>query len=242
MPNPQSSVSSPQSGKLVLPTHLGFIMDGNRRWAAEQNLPTLKGHYQGAETLREIAIAAFRFGVPYVSAFAFSTENWGRSKTEVTYLMKLIVKYVDKFLPEMIENEVRMTFVGSREGLPKTVLSALDKAARQTEHFKERTLALCVNYGGQQEIVDAAKKLMRQNTDPHRLSVRDFEQALYAPEVPPLDLVVRTSGEYRTSGFMLWRAAYAEYTFVDKYWPDFSKQDLRAVLLYYAKRQRRFGK
>lgn len=228
--------------EIVLPKHIGFIMDGNRRWAKEQNLSSLKGHYQGAEVLKEIALACFKFGVPIVSVYAFSTENWGRSKTEVTYLMKLIIKFVDENLQELIENQVRIIHIGSREGLPKAVLSAIDKAVKTSENFTNGTLALCINYGGQQEIVDAAKKLLRHQTDPRRLSVREFEQALYAPEIPPLDLVVRTSGEYRTSGFMLWRAAYAEYTFVDKYWPDFSKQDLRAVLLYYAKRQRRFGK
>ncbi len=227
--------------KLVLPTHLGIIMDGNRRWAREQNLPTLKGHYQGALVLKDIALAAIRAGVPYVTAYAFSTENWSRSKSEVSYLMKLIIKFVDDYLEDLVENEVRLVHVGSRDGLPKNVLHAIDKAVRTTEHYTKGTIGLCINYGGQQEIVDAAKKLLRQNVDPKRLSVREFEQALYAPEIPPVDLVVRTSGEYRISGFMLWRAAYAEYVFIDKYWPDFSKQDLKFVLLYYAKRQRRFG-
>lgn len=227
---------------ITLPKHLGLILDGNRRWAEEQNLPTLKGHYQGAEVLKEIALAAFRFGVPYVTAFAFSTENWGRSKSEVTYLMSLIIKFVDKYLDELKENEIKIIHIGSREGLPKPVMAAIDKATKTTAEYTKGTLGLCINYGGQQEIVDAAKKLLRFNVDPKRLSVREFETALYAPEIPPIDLIIRTSGEYRTSGFMMWRAAYAEYTFVDKYWPDFTTKDLRAVLLYYAKRQRRFGK
>ncbi len=232
----------PDKEKLVLPTHLGLILDGNRRWAEAQNLPTLKGHYQGAEVLKEIALAAFGYGIPYVTAFAFSTENWGRSKTEVTYLMRLIIKFVEKNLDELKQNEIKIIHIGSREGLPKPVMAAIDKAVKSTADFSKGTLGLCINYGGQQEIVDATKKLLRFNIDPKRLSVRDFESALYAPEIPPIDLVVRTSGEYRTSGFMMWRAAYAEYTFVDKFWPDFSKKDLRAVLLYYAKRQRRFGR
>ncbi len=227
--------------KLPLPKHLGFILDGNRRWATEQNLPTLKGHYQGAEVLRDIGIAAINVGVKYVSAYLFSTENWNRSKSEVSYLMKLIIKFVDQYMKDLEENEIRIVHVGSREGLPKSVLQAIDKAVKRTAHFDRGTFALCINYGGQQEIVDAAKKLLRQNVDPKRLSIRDFEQALYEPELPPVDLVVRTSGEYRTSGFMLWRASYAEYVFIDKYWPDFTKQDLKFVLLYYAKRQRRFG-
>lgn len=225
-----------------LPTHLGFILDGNRRWATEQNLPALKGHYQGAEVLKKISLAAFKTGIPYISAFVFSAENWKRSKTEVTYLMRLLVTLTTKHLEEFNENNIKVLFVGAREGLPKAVLQALDKLVKQTESNTAGTLALCINYGGQQEIVDAAKKLLRFKIDPKRLSIREFENALYAPELPPIDLVVRTSGEYRTSGFMLWRAAYAEYVFVNKYWPAFTVQDLRTVLSYYAKRQRRFGK
>lgn len=228
--------------QLELPAHVGLILDGNRRWATDQNLPTLKGHYQGAENLRTISLVAINGGVKYLSAYLFSTENWKRSKTEVTYLMKLIIKFLEKYLDELAQNEIRIVHVGSRDGLPKSVLKAIDDAVRRTEEFKRGTLALCINYGGQQEIVDAAAKLLRQNTDPRRLSIREFEKALYAPELPPVDLVIRTSGEYRTSGFMLWRAAYAEYVFIDKYWPDFTKQDLKFALLYYAKRQRRFGK
>lgn len=227
--------------KLVLPTHLGLIVDGNRRWAKEQNLPTIKGHQQGYEALRDISLAAINAGVKYVSAFCFSTENWNRSKAEVTYLMKLIVKLLESNIEEMEKNKIRIVHVGAREGLPKRVLNAIDKAEKETANYDRGVLALCINYGGQQEVVDAAKKLLRQNVDPKRLSVRDFETALYAPDIPPIDLVIRTSGEYRTSGFMLWRAAYAEYAFVDKYWPDFNKQDLKIVLLQYAKRHRRFG-
>lgn len=227
--------------KITLPTHLGLILDGNRRWAEEQNLPTLKGHYQGAEVLKEIGIAAVNFGVKYVSAYLFSTENWNRSKAEVTYLMRLIIKFFDKHIDEMKQNEIKMVHIGSRDGLPKPVLQAIDRAVKETAHFSRGTLGLCINYGGQHEIVDAAKKLIRQNVDPRRLNLRDFERALYEPDVPPIDLIIRTSGEYRTSGFMLWRAAYAEYMFVDKYWPDFTRHDLKIALLQYAKRHRRFG-
>jgi undecaprenyl diphosphate synthase len=232
----------PEKTPLQLPKHLGLVLDGNRRWAKEQNLPTLKGHYRGAEVLKDIALQAFRHGIPFVSVFTFSTENWNRPKTEVDYLMKLIVKFIDKYLEELSEHKVRVVHVGARDGLPKNVLQAIDRAVRHTAKFERGTLGMCINYGGQQEIVDAAKQIIRRGIDPNRISVREFEQYLYAPDIPQLDLVVRTSGEYRTSGFMLWRAAYAEYVFVDKYWPDFTKQDLKTVLLYYAKRQRRFGK
>lgn len=228
--------------KLNLPTHLGLIVDGNRRWAKEQNLPSIKGHHQGYEVLKDISVTAINAGVKYVSAFCFSTENWNRSKSEVTYLMRLIVKLLKDNLGEMRDNDIRIVHVGSREGLPKSVLKAIDTAVKETAGHTRGTLALCINYGGQQEIVDATKRLLRENIDPKRLSIRDFEKAIYAPDVPPLDLVIRTSGEYRTSGYMLWRSAYAEYAFVDKYWPDFTKHDLKMVLLHYAKRHRRFGK
>lgn len=231
-----------KKSKLVLPTHLGFIVDGNRRWAKEQNLPSIKGHQQGYEVLKEISISAINVGIPFVSAFCFSTENWNRSKTEVTYLMKLIVRLLEENLDQMHENQIRIVHVGARDGLPKRVLNAIDKAVSETANFDKGTLALCINYGGQQEIVDATKRLLREKIDPKRLSIRDFEKAIYEPELPPVDLVVRTSGEYRTSGYMLWRAAYAEYAFVDKFWPDFTKQDLKMILLHYAKRHRRFGK
>lgn len=228
--------------KIQLPSHLGLILDGNRRWATDQGLPAIKGHYEGAEVLKRIGIMAINAGIKYVSAFVFSTENWGRSKTEVSALMKLIIRFLDIYMKDIQDNEIKIVHVGARDGLPKSVLKAIDKAVKNTENNTRGTLALCINYGGQQEIVDATKKLLRHNFDPKRLSIREFEEALNEPELPPIDLVIRTSGEYRTSGFMLWRAAYAEYMFVDKYWPDFGKQDLKLCLLQYAKRQRRFGK
>jgi undecaprenyl diphosphate synthase len=232
----------PEKAELKLPTHLGLILDGNRRWAKAQNLPTLKGHQQGLEVLKNISIVAIRGGVKYVSAFLFSTDNWNRTQSEISYLMKLIVRFAEKEIDSIKKEDIKLVFVGARDGLPKNVLTALDKAVRETKDGKAGTLALCINYGGQQEIVDAARKLLRHKADPNRLSVRDFEQSLYAPELPPIDLVVRTSGEYRTSGFMLWHAAYAEYMFINKFWPDFTKQDLKTVLTHYAQRQRRLGR
>lgn len=231
-----------ENKKINLPTHIGFIVDGNRRWAKVNNLPSMKGHQVGFEVLKDISIATINAGIEYVSAFCFSTENWSRSKKEVTYLMKLIINLLDNHLGEIQQNDIRIVHVGARDGLPKRVLIAIDKAVSETAKCKKGTLALCINYGGQQEIVDATKRLLRENIDPRKLSIKEFEKALYAPELPPLDLVIRTSGEFRTSGYMLWRAAYAEYAFVNKFWPDFTKQDLKLVILQYASRHRRFGK
>lgn len=229
------------NAKDLLPKHLGLILDGNRRWASEQNLPAMKGHHEGAEVLKEIAIAAIDSGIKYVSAFVFSTENWKRSATEVNYLMRLIIRFYERNIDELIERDIKLVHVGSRDGLPKSVLSAIDKAVRKSQDCKKGVLALCINYGGQQEIVDAAKHLLANKTDPKHLTVRKFEEALYVPELPPVDVVIRTSGESRTSGFMLWHAAYAEYIFIEKYWPDFTKEDLKQALLEYVRRHRRFG-
>ncbi|MCA9348086.1 di-trans,poly-cis-decaprenylcistransferase [Candidatus Saccharibacteria bacterium] len=238
-----SDRSSGSSGKNInLPSHIGYIVDGNRRWAKANGLASLQGHKRGFEVLRDISIASIEAGVQYVSAFCFSTENWNRSKTEVSYLMKLIVKLLNENINDMADRNIRIVHVGARDGLPKSVLVAIDKAVAKTADCTKGTLALCINYGGQQEIVDATKKLLRQRPDPVRLTIDDFSKALYTPYIPDIDLVVRTSGEYRTSGFMLWRTAYAEYSFVDKCWPDFTKQDLKLVLLDYARRHRRFGK
>lgn len=224
-----------------MPTHVGFILDGNRRWAAANGVPALEGHRRGLEAFRTVSLHAFTRGVGVVSAYVFSTENWQRSKDEVGYLMMLILKGIEKHLEEYHELGIKLVFVGSRDGVPPKILRAIDAAEAKTRRNKQGTLAICFNYGGHQEIVDAAKKLLRERTDPVRLTAKQFEQALYAPEIPPVDLIIRTSGEQRLSGYMLWRAAYAELAFVDTLWPDFGADHLDRVLDHYATRQRRFG-
>ncbi len=223
-----------------VPRHLGIILDGNRRWATEQGLKTLEGHQRGAEVFREIVYAAFDRGVEYVSAFIFSTENWQRTQEEVSYLMGLVVKVVDKYLDEFHKNGIKILILGSREGLDKKVSKALAESVDKTAGNTKGTVALCFNYGGQQEIIDAVKSLPVDEIA--TLTPDRFEQHLYSKDVPAVDLVMRTSGEHRTSGFMLWRAAYAELLFVDKLWPDFTVSDLDAVLDDYKQRARRFGK
>lgn len=221
--------------------HLGIILDGNRRWARAHGLPTLDGHRQGAEVFKQISLAAFDRGVRYLSAFVFSTENWRRTEEEVSYLMKLVVKAVEKYLEEFNRRGIRIVIIGQRDALSKTVLASLEKTESQTRNNTQGTLALCFNYGGQQEIVDATKKIIDANIASGDIDEKVFEQFLYAPELPPVDLLIRTSGEQRTSGFMLWQAAYAELLFSPKYWPDFTVEDLDDSLRQYAERQRRFG-
>jgi len=225
----------------TLPTHVGIILDGNRRWARERGLPTLRGHAKGQETLHTIARYGFKRGIKYLSVYAFSTENWKRSEDEVRYLMRHISLALRKYLKEFMEDNVKVVVLGSRQGLSKSVLSAIEKAESTTAHNTNATVAICLNYGGQQEIVDAAKGLLATGISPDKLTADEFAKHLYGPEVPPMDLLIRTGGDQRISNFMLWRAAYSELMFTKTYWPDFTTQELDEMLAVYATRQRRFG-
>lgn len=223
----------------AVPRHLGIILDGNRRWAEKQGLKTLEGHKKGAEVFREIVYAALDRGVEYVSAYIFSTENWQRTQEEVSYLMNMVLRVVDKYLDEFHKKGIRILILGSQEGLDDKVAASLEKTVSKTAGNTNGTVALCFNYGGKQEIVDAIKSL--PNDQKAHLTPESFEQYLYSKDLPPVDLVLRTSGEHRTSGFMLWKADYAELSFVDTLWPDFTPEDLDDVLAGYRKRDRRFG-
>lgn len=226
----------------IVPKHLGLILDGNRRWAKERGLPTLEGHRKGAEMFKTTVLAAFDRGIDYVSAFAFSTENWQRTEEEVGYLMRLLVKAVEKHLSTFDQANVRIVVLGRRSELSAPVLKALEKAEQKTATNTGGTLALCFNYGGQEELVDAVASIVASGIDPTDVTKETIQKALYYPEVPGADLIIRTSGEYRTSGFMLYRSDYAELYFSDLYWPDFSPAELDKALAEYATRKRRFGK
>ena len=224
----------------TIPTHVGFILDGNRRWARQQGLPTLEGHRRGYDNLKDIVKATINCGVSYVTAYVFSTENWNRTPKEVKYLMELAYKMLTKDVAELHEDNIRVLWLGSTERVSKKLITAIREAEALTQHNTKGTLCICFNYGGQQELADAfvamAKSGGAEQATPE--TIRNF---LYRPEVPDLDLLIRTSGEERTSGFMLYRAAYAELLFIKKFWPDFSLDDLAEALNVFAKRQRRFG-
>lgn len=220
----------------VLPKHLGFIVDGNRRWARERGLPTLEGHRRGIDLVADIAEECHKQGVKIVSFYIFSTENWNRSKEEVDYLMDLVEKCLKKFIKKCLKNDTRIAILGTKERLSENLIKAVEEAEEKTKDCKENILGLCFNYGGKQEIIDAANKIDGEVT------IEKLEANLYHPEIPALDMVIRTSGEERISGFMLWRMAYAEMLFLDKKWPDMTKEDVPKILKEFVGRQRRFGK
>lgn len=237
LPNPQSSIPNLHP----VPNHVGLILDGNRRWARAQGLPTLEGHRQGYENLKTIAEAAFNAGVQYVSAYIFSTENWNRSKEEVGYLMKLVINIASKDLNQLIDKNIKVVFLGTRDKLSKSVEKAINDAMERSKNNTGGTIALCFNYGGQLEITDAVKRIVSEGIVIEDITPDCIANHLYVPDVPPVDFMIRTSGEQRLSNFMLWRMSYAELYFVEKHWPAFTVDDLHIALEEYASRQRRFG-
>lgn len=235
--------------KAVLPLHLGFIVDGNRRWARAHHMPTQAGHKRGFDVLWDMAFAAQTRGIKYLSAFIFSTENWQRSEQEVSYLMKLFISAFDNKFKQAIENNFRIIFLGERTRLAPEILDKIDRAERESSSNTGTTLALCFNYGGHNEIVDAAKNIARRVLRGQitidaidNLTSDQLRAEMYHPELPDVDMLVRTSGEQRLSGFQLWRAAYAELMFIEKFWPDMTEADLDDILVEFSHRQRRFGK
>ena len=231
-----------KSKKQNIPKHIGIILDGNRRWAKQNGLPTLQGHKKGAEVFKDISLRAFDLGVKYLSAYIFSTENWSRTKVEVDYLMKLVVRAVESYLEEYNDNGVKILIAGSRDKFSKSVLESISRTESTTKHNTKATLILCFNYGGRQEIVDATASIIEQGFKSNQVTPELIAQNLYAPDAPDVDLIIRTSGEQRLSGFMLWRSAYAELLFTEKLWPEYTAEDLRKSIQEYSNRQRRFGR
>ncbi len=224
-----------------IPKHIGYIVDGNRRWAKEHGLPAYEGHMAGYNTIQDVVLETFNRGVEYVSAYIFSTENWKRSEQEVSKLMTLVLKLLTSDLKILEDNNIRLRILGSRDNVSEKILKAIDDAEMRTAGNTKGTLALCFNYGGQLEIVDSVKKIIQSDINPADITIDTITENLYAPEVPPMDILVRTSGEQRISNFMLWRAAYSEFIFLDKLWPDMTKEDVTAILKEYSRRNRRFG-
>lgn len=223
------------------PRHIGYIVDGNRRWAKSHGLPSYEGHLAGYATLQDIVFDTFDRGVEYVSIYAFSTENWKRGEGETGKLMKLSLRVFKSDLPKLIERRIRVRVIGVTDGLSDALIDAIQASEEATRHFEGRTLVICFNYGGQREIADAAKRCVEDGLAPDEITEEAVAARMYAPDVPACDMVVRTSGEHRLSNFMLWRSSYSELLFLEKYWPDMRASDVTAILEEYARRQRRFG-
>lgn len=223
------------------PRHVGYIIDGNRRWARTHGLPVYEGHLAGYNALKDVAIETLARGADYVSGYIFSTENWKRSADEVKNLMSLVLKLVTSDLPEFQVHNIRLRVIGSREGVQAKLLKAIDKAEAETAENTGGELLLCFNYGGRLEITDAVKKIVQSGATADEINEELIAQNLYASDAPPLDVVVRTSGEQRLSNFMLWRSAYSEFIFLEKNWPDMTNDDVTSIMEEYARRHRRFG-
>src|SRR3712207_1290105 len=217
-------------------------MDGNGRWAKARWLPRAAGHRAGVAVLTPLLEAAGEAGVEALTLYAFSTENWARPATEVDSLMSLFLETAREKVPELNERGARLRFLGRREHLPEDVRAAMDEAERLTRDNDRLDVYVALNYGGRGEIVDAVRRMISAGLDPGEVDEATFARYLYAPEVPEVDLVIRTSGELRISNFLLWQIAYAEFYVTDTFWPDFSPEELRRAIESFASRSRRRGR
>ncbi|HEX5798331.1 MAG TPA: polyprenyl diphosphate synthase [Candidatus Saccharimonadales bacterium] len=226
---------------LKVPKHLGIIPDGNRRWAKRRGLPVIEGHRQGYRNVRSIARHAMDMGVEYVSVFGFSTENWRRPPEEVTALMGLLEWIAKRETKSLDKEGIRVRFSGKEEGLQPSIVKALRSAEDRTAQNERGDLVMCINYSGQEEIVDALKSIMSDGVDPEEVNKSTIESHMYLPDLPDMDLLVRTSGEQRISDFMPWKAAHAEFASSPRLWPDFTTEDLVGCIAEYGQRDRRLG-
>lgn len=229
------------SEKNSVPVHVGYILDGNRRWAKKHGLPTYEGHLAGVTALEEVIEATINSGVKYVSFYTWSTENWNRAEEEVRATMKIIRSIFKSELKRMMKEGCKFVALGDMDSIPEDIRSLIREAEDASKDGTRATLAMCFNYGGQQEIVRAAQRIAAKGIDANDVTAEEFEKYLDHPDIPPCDLIVRTSGEQRLSNFMLWRSAYSEFIFVDKLWPDMRDTDVAGIIEEYAKRSRRYG-
>jgi undecaprenyl diphosphate synthase len=224
-----------------VPRHVAIIMDGNGRWATARGWPRLVGHRRGAERVKEIVRAAPDLGLEWLTIYAFSTENWKRSTEEVIGLMGLFSRYIEREADRLSAEGVRMRFIGERARLEPRLRALMDGIERRTANNTRLNLTVAINYGGRDEIVRAARRLVEDGLPPDRIDEAALSAALDTAALPDPDLVIRTSGETRVSNFLLWQAAYAEYEFTPTLWPDFTPEELGAILARWATRERRFG-
>lgn len=237
---------SPMADSTKFPRHIAIIMDGNGRWATSRGLPRILGHRAGAETVRQITETCCEIGIPALTLYAFSWENWSRPDGEIRELMELLDEFLSREAQTLRTNHIRLRALGRLTTLPRGVLEHLNQIVAETTPFSRMTLTLALSYGGRQEIVDASRRLARLvqagQLRPEQIDEALFAQHLYLPDLPDPDLLIRTSGEQRLSNFLLWQLSYCELYVTPTLWPDFTKEDLREAILAYQQRDRRFGR
>ncbi len=226
--------------EMSLPRHIAVIMDGNGRWAKKRFLPRTAGHKVGMDAFVNTVDACSDMGIEYLTVYAFSAENWNREPTEVTALMELMSKGIVKYEPDLVRKNIRLKLVGDIDRFEEKYRNALRGVEERLSQNTGMTLCICLSYGGRQELVYACNQLLKQGKT--EITADDISANLFTAGVPDPDLIIRTSGEYRISNFLLWQSAYSEYYFADVYWPDFDKNELLKALESYSKRQRRFGR
>ena len=228
-----------------LPKHVAIIMDGNGRWAKKRALNRIRGHENGMNSVRDIVRTSREIGISYLTLYAFSEENWKRPKHEVDALMSLLKRFLKKELDEMLENGIRLQTIGRTSKLPEGVQRLLSETSDKTSQNKDMVLTLALSYGGRQEILDAVQKISRRieskDLGPEEITQQTISDSLYTAEIPDPDLLIRTSGEYRISNFLLWQIAYAEIYITPTLWPDFRKEEYLSAIEAFQKRERRFG-
>jgi len=226
--------------KTSIPRHIGIIMDGNGRWARRRGLPRVEGHRRGAQVAEDVIYWARDLGIEYLTLFTFSSENWARPKREIEFLFNMLKRRIEEKKDELVSEGVKVIFAGRLERLPEDLQRACRDLMEATKDNHRITVVSALNYGGRSEIIDAVKRMLQEGVK--HLDEDTFRKYLYVPDLPDPDLVIRTGGEFRLSNFMLWQLAYTELLILDKYWPEFTKEDLILAIDEYAKRERRFGK
>ena len=230
-----------ENQNIKIPTHVGLIMDGNGRWATQRGLPRLAGHKAGVENVKPTVLAAKKFGIKYLTFYAFSTENWKRPQDEVSGIMNLLSIFIDREVNNLHKEGVRILHIGRRERLDQSLREKIEGAIELTRHNTAITVQMGLDYGGRDEITQAVHKIVSLGVPPEAVTEELISQNLYTAGIPDPDLVIRTSGEMRTSNFLIWQSAYAEWIFPETYWPDFTEEIFWQMLVEYSRRNRRFG-
>ena len=225
----------------IIPKHIGIIMDGNRTWARKKGLPTFAGHKKGYDIAMKVGEWCLDRGVNILTIYAFSTENWNRSKKEVTYLMRLLKHALSNETKSLHAKGIQIRVIGIEKGLSSEIKRAISKAENLTKKNKRGILNIALNYGGRSEITEAVKKIVKQKVKPIQITEDLVSKNLFSSDLPDPDLIIRTSGEYRLSGFLTWQSAYSELMFIDKTWPEFTEKDVDHAIEEYSRRNRRFG-